>query len=76
MFHLSINPSLCSAGEQDSMHTITAFKGKGTVFGYNFFLFFKIYLFYEDTVAVLRHTRRGHPAPFQMVVSHHVVAGN
>jgi hypothetical protein len=42
------------------------------------FLFFNIYLFYayEHTVAVFRHTRRGHGIPFQMVVSHHVVAGN
>jgi hypothetical protein len=42
--------------------------------------FFKrfIYLFcvYEYTVAVFRHTRRGHKIPLQMVVSHHVVAGN
>jgi hypothetical protein len=37
-----------------------------------------IYLFYvyEYTVAVFRHTRRGHKIPIQMVVSHHVVAGN
>jgi hypothetical protein len=27
-------------------------------------------------VAVLRHTRRGRQIPLQMVVSHHVVAGN
>jgi hypothetical protein len=35
---------------------------------------FYINLFYvcEYTVALFRHTRRGH----QMVVSHHVVAGN
>jgi hypothetical protein len=40
----------------------------------------KIYLFYiyayEYSVAVFRHTRRGHQTPLQMVVSHHVVAGN
>jgi hypothetical protein len=37
-----------------------------------------IYLFYlyEYTVAVFSHTRRGHLIPIQMVVSHHVVAGN
>jgi hypothetical protein len=37
-----------------------------------------IYLFYvcEYTVAVFRHTRRGHQILLQMVVSHHVVAGN
>jgi len=41
-------------------------------------LFFKIYLFYlyEYTVAVFKHTRRGHQIPLQMVVSHHVFAGN
>jgi hypothetical protein len=41
----------------------------------------KIYLSYayEYTVAVFRPeavTRRGHRTPLQMVVSHHVVAGN
>jgi hypothetical protein len=40
-------------------------------------LYLKIDLFmHEYTVAVFRHTRRGHLIPFQMVVSHHVVAGN
>jgi hypothetical protein len=29
----------------------------------------------EYTVAVFRHTRRGHQISLQMVVSHHVVAG-
>jgi hypothetical protein len=43
--------------------------------------FFKkrfIYLFYvyEYTIALFKHTRRGHQIPLQMVVSHHVVAGN
>jgi hypothetical protein len=38
----------------------------------------KIYLviLYEYTVFVFRHTRRGHWIPLQLVVSHHVVAGN
>ena len=42
------------------------------------FLFFKNYLFYgcKYTVAVLKHTRRGHQILLQKVVSHHVVAGN
>jgi hypothetical protein len=47
------------------------------------FLFFSflelfIYLFHvcEYTVTVFRHTRRGQQIPLQMVVSHHVVAGN
>jgi hypothetical protein len=39
-------------------------------------VFFKIYLFYEYTIAVFSHTRRGHRIPLHMVVSHHVVAGN
>jgi hypothetical protein len=30
----------------------------------------------EYTAAVFRHTRRGHQIPLEMVVSHHVVAGN
>ena len=44
---------------------------------WSFFKKLFIYLFnvYECTVAVFRHTRRGHRIPLQMVVSHHVVAG-
>jgi hypothetical protein len=40
--------------------------------------FKKIYLFYicKYTVAVFRHTRRGHWISLQMVVSHHVGTGN
>ena len=38
-----------------------------------FFLFW-IYV-YDYTVALFRHTWRGHWIPLQMVVSHHVVAG-
>jgi hypothetical protein len=30
----------------------------------------------EYTVAVFRHPARGHLIPLQMIVSHHVVAGN
>jgi hypothetical protein len=50
-------------------------------FLYVSFFLLKIYLFvylfnvYDYTVAVFRHTRRGHQIPLQMVVSHHVVAG-
>jgi hypothetical protein len=42
----------------------------------NFFK--KIYLFYayEYTIALFRHARRGRLIPLQMVVNHHVVAGN
>jgi hypothetical protein len=41
------------------------------------FFFLNIYLFIicEHTVAVFRHTRRGHQITLQMVVSHHVVSG-
>jgi hypothetical protein len=39
-------------------------------------LFFGFFFMYEHTVAVFRHTRRGHWIPSQMVVTHHVVAGN
>ena len=38
------------------------------------FFFFKIYLFYTyeyTTIALFRHTRRGHQTPLQMAVSHH-----
>ena len=31
---------------------------------------------YEYTVTVFRHSRKGHWNPLQMVVNHHVVAGN
>jgi hypothetical protein len=31
---------------------------------------------YRNALAVFRHTGRGHQIPLQMVVSHHVVAGN
>jgi hypothetical protein len=30
----------------------------------------------DYTVTLFRHTRGGHQIPLQMVVSHHVVAGN
>ena len=45
---------------------------------FTFFLFFfkDLFYVYKYTVAVFRHTRRGHQIPLQMVVSHHVVAGN
>jgi hypothetical protein len=45
--------------------------------------FFKLFIYFmyvsytvSYTVAVFRHTRRGHRIPLKMVVSHHVVAGN
>jgi hypothetical protein len=39
-------------------------------------IFKGLFILYEDTVAVIRYIRRGHWIPLQMVVSHHVVAGN
>jgi hypothetical protein len=43
---------------------------------YFFFFFFskQIYFMYLSTLSL--STRRGHGIPLQMVVSHHVVAGN
>jgi hypothetical protein len=41
-----------------------------------FFFFKDLFIIYKYTVAVFRHTRRGHQISSQMVVSHHVVAGN
>jgi hypothetical protein len=41
-----------------------------------FFLKITLLIIYKHTVAVFRHTRRGHQISLQMVVSHHVVAGN
>ena len=40
------------------------------------FLYLNLFYFYEYTIAVFRHTRRGHWIPLQMVASHYVVAGN
>ena len=40
-----------------------------------FFLKISLFIICKHTVAVFRHTRRGHQIPLQMVVSHHVVAG-
>jgi hypothetical protein len=38
-------------------------------------IFFLRFIICKYTVAVFRHTRRGHEISLQMVVSHHVVAG-
>ena len=35
-----------------------------------------LFYVYEYTIALFRHTRRGHWIPLQIAVSHHVVAGN
>jgi len=45
-------------------------------FSLGIFLFYNLFHIYEYTVAVFRHTRRGHRIPLHMVVSHHVVSGN
>ena len=49
----------------------------GLNYGLFFFLRFLLILcIWALDIAVLRHTRREHQIPLQMVVSHHVVAGN
>jgi hypothetical protein len=41
-----------------------------------FLIMYFLFYLYEYTVTVFRYSRRGHQIPLQMVVSHHVVAGN
>lgn len=36
----------------------------------------KLFYIYKYTAALFRNARRGHQIPLQMVVSHHMVAGN
>jgi hypothetical protein len=38
-------------------------------------LFLRFIYYFKYTVAVFRHTRRGHQISLWMVVSHHVVVG-
>jgi hypothetical protein len=45
-------------------------------FTWNHKEYFYLFYLYEYTVAVFRHIRRVHQIPLQMVVRHHVVAGN
>jgi hypothetical protein len=52
---------------QNSIHNVVNFYFKH---------FKKIFIIYKYTVAVFIHTRRGHQISLQMVVRHHVVAGN
>jgi hypothetical protein len=40
-----------------------------------FLRFIYLFIICKYTVAIFRHTRRGHQITSQMVVSHHVVAG-
>jgi hypothetical protein len=56
----------------------TGIMTKNLILTEKLFFYFKIYSFYlyEYTVAVFRYTRRVHQIPFQMVVSHQVVARN
>jgi hypothetical protein len=44
-------------------------------FSYSFLKDVFIYYICKYTIAAFRHTRRGHLISFQVVVSHHVVAG-
>ena len=61
-------------GLQSLLQMDLLYVGEGAVVQGGFF--FSLFYIYEHTVAVFRHTRRGHQIPLQMVVSHHVVAGN
>ena len=38
--------------------------------------FYLFYFMFLHTLSLFRLTRKGHQIPLQMVVSHHVVAGN
>jgi hypothetical protein len=67
--------AMCNPGMEVSL---LGMAGATSPAGYGFSTFFPLDLFilYEYTVTVFRHTRRGHWIPLQMVVSHHVAAGN
>jgi hypothetical protein len=39
------------------------------------FFFLRFIYLHEYTIALTRHTRRGHQIPLQMVMSHHVLVG-
>ncbi len=58
MYTLVVCPNLCVVASSSQHHSATAHVASHS----------------EYTVAVFRHTRRGHRIP--LVVSHHVVAGN
>jgi hypothetical protein len=61
------------------MHSHTATHQLQTSLGYVspclFFFFKDLFIICKYTVAVFRHTRRGHQISLWMVESHHVVAG-
>jgi hypothetical protein len=66
-----------------SLHAFTNVRtseGYGMLHPPTFIIFLKdVFIYFyvcEYTVAVFRHTRRGHQIPLQMVVSYHMVAGN
>jgi hypothetical protein len=61
---------------QYMLATVPSLQYERFVFSFLFLRFIYSFNVYEYTVAVFRHTRRGHQIPLQMVVSHHVVAGN
>jgi len=67
----------CVSAQMSSRYLGTPRCRPSGVKDHHYFFFLKIYLFiiYKYTVAVFRHTRRGHQISLQMVVSHHVVAG-
>jgi hypothetical protein len=64
-------------GYNPGSHTCYTDFVPGTYIPILFFFFLKIYLFIicKYTIAVFRHTRRGHQISLRVVVSHHVVAG-
>jgi hypothetical protein len=77
--HLSLSQAghLKTAGKLRSPDLTWPLEGFVCLFVCLFVL--KIYLFYAyeyTTIDLFRLTRRGHQTPVQMVVSHHVVAGN
>jgi hypothetical protein len=60
-----------------SASQVLGLKACATTLSLSLSLFLKINLFYvyEYTVAVFRHTRRGHQIPLQMIMRYHVIAG-
>jgi hypothetical protein len=74
---------LSSVGSEDIQQQITYIqktKGEGflqcSCYRSNIESSFVLSYVNEYTIVVFRHTRRGHQISLQVVVSHHVVAGN
>ena len=62
-----------------NLSVFCSYQARVVVVGFLFFLFFffkDLFIICKYTAAVFRHTRRGRQFSLQMVVSHHVVAGN